>query len=195
MYRKTARRASSLVCQSLRINSSNSRVEKKLSATALSYQSPLPLMLATIPCAASAARYAAALYWVDSIGHRNTPSARWAMTKTGKRKSSCCTRAPLRSPGRPPVLHRAARRPFWAAIAAGLSSEDAARVAGVSPPVGARWFRKCGGMPPSQLGANAPAPSGRYLSISAREELALLRAQGLGVGASARPQGRPPATI
>ena len=117
------------------------------------------------------------------------------MTKTGKRKSSCCTRAPLRSPGRPPVLHRAARRPFWAAIAAGLSSEDAARVAGVSPPVGARWFRKCGGMPPSQLGANAPAPSGRYLSISAREELALLRAQGLGVRASARQLGRTPSTI
>ena len=68
-------------------------------------------------------------------------------------------------------------------------------MAGVSPPVGARWFRKCGGMPPSQLGANAPAPSGRYLSISAREELALLRAQGLGVRASARQRGRPPATI
>ena len=32
------------------------------------------------------------------------------------------------------------RRRFWAAIAAGRSSEDAAVEAGVSPAVGTRWF-------------------------------------------------------
>lgn len=36
-------------------------------------------------------------------------------------------RAKMRSPGRPPVVHRAERRPFWAAIASGRSSEEAAQ--------------------------------------------------------------------
>jgi len=38
-------------------------------------------------------------------------------------------------------------------------------------------------------------PSGRYLSFAEREELALLRAQGLGVRAIARKMGRDPSTI
>lgn len=117
------------------------------------------------------------------------------MTKTGKRRSSRCTRAPLRSPGRPPVLHRAERRPYWAAIAGGLSSEDAARAAGVSSPVGVRWFRECGGMPPSQLAASAPQRSSRYLSLAEREELAILRAQDHGVREIARRMARAPSTI
>lgn len=43
---------------------------------------------------------------------------------------------------------------------------------GVSTPVGSRWFREGGGMPPLPL---AP-PSGRYLSFAEREEIALLMA-------------------
>lgn len=117
------------------------------------------------------------------------------MTKTGKRKSARSTRTKLRSPGRPPVLARAARRPFWEAIARGLTSEDAARVAGVSPPVGTRWFRHCGGMPPSHLRSSVPVRSGRYLALLEREELALLHAQGHGVRAIARRLGRSPSTI
>jgi hypothetical protein len=46
-------------------NSSCSTVAKKLSATALSQQSPLPLMLATAPCWARSARYAP-LDWVEA---------------------------------------------------------------------------------------------------------------------------------
>jgi len=38
-------------------------------------------------------------------------------------------------------------------------------------------------------------PSGRYPSFAEREELALLRAQGLGVRAIARETGRAPSTI
>jgi IS30 family transposase len=38
-------------------------------------------------------------------------------------------------------------------------------------------------------------PTGRYLSFAEREELALLRAQGLGVRAAAREMGRDPSTI
>jgi len=117
------------------------------------------------------------------------------MTKTGKRRSSRSTRALLRSPGRPPVLHRAERRLFWEAIAAGVTSEEAARVAGVSSPVGVRWFRECGGMPPSHLAPSAPRGSARYLSFPERVELALLQAQGVGVRAIARQLARAPSTI
>jgi IS30 family transposase len=83
------------------------------------------------------------------------------------------------------------RQRFWAAIARGLSSEDAAVDAGVSPAVGVRWFREGGGMPSVAL---APA-SGRYLSFAEREEVAILRAQGAGVREIARRLGRSPSTI
>ncbi|WP_444543575.1 IS30 family transposase [Micromonospora okii] len=80
---------------------------------------------------------------------------------------------------------------FWARIAEGLTSEDAAVACGVSGPVGSRWFRERGGMPSISL---AP-PSGRYLSFVEREEIALLRARGAGVREIARTLGRDPATI
>src|SRR5689334_1530158 len=64
---------------------------------------------------------------------------------TRKRRSDRAGRGILRSPGRPGVARREDRRRFWAAIAAGLTSEDAARGAGVSPAVGTRWFREAGG--------------------------------------------------
>ena len=95
-----------------------------------------------------------------------------------KRRSDRSGRAPLRSPGRPPVAGRNELRRFWAAIASGLSSEDAAASANVPQAVGARWFRKAGGMPPAMFGPSAKPHSGRYLSFAEREEIALLRAQG-----------------
>ncbi|MEJ7788222.1 MAG: IS30 family transposase [Solirubrobacteraceae bacterium] len=97
----------------------------------------------------------------------------------------------MRSPGRPPNGRREHRQRFWAAIARGLSSEDAAVVAGVSGPVGVRWFREAGGMAPLPLAA----PSGRYLSFAEREEIALLRAEGCAVREVARRLGRSPSTI
>ena len=96
----------------------------------------------------------------------------------------------MRSPGRPGV-RRELEREFWRRVAKGLSSEDAALACGVSQPVGTRWFREAGGMPPIDL---APL-SGRYLSFAEREELALLRARRLGVRAIARELGRSPSTI
>ena len=95
-----------------------------------------------------------------------------------KRRSDRSGRAPLPSPGRPPVAGREERSLFWAAIAAGLTSVDAAVEAGVSQPVGTRWFRKAGGMPPAMFRSSAKPLSGRYLSFAEREEIALLRAQG-----------------
>jgi IS30 family transposase len=101
----------------------------------------------------------------------------------------------LSSPGRPSVARREDRRRFWAAIAAGRASEDAAVDARVSPAVGVRWFRQAGGMPPSHLSRSSKPMSGRSLSFTEREELALSRAQGHGVREIARRLGRAPSTI
>jgi IS30 family transposase len=110
---------------------------------------------------------------------------------TRKRRSDRAGRPAMRSPGRPTAGRREHRQRFWAAIAIGLASEDAAAVAGVSAAVGVRWFREGGGMPSVSL---APL-SGRYLSFVEREEIALLRAGGRGVREIARRLGRSPSTI
>lgn len=100
-------------------------------------------------------------------------------------------RAPLRSPGRPPINRRAEQQLFWRWIAEGLSSEQAAVASGVSRPLGTRWFREAGGMPPISL----DPPSGRYLSFAEREQIALLRAKECGVREIARRLQRWPSTI
>jgi IS30 family transposase len=114
---------------------------------------------------------------------------------TRRRRSDRAGRGVLRSPGRPGVARREDRRRFWTAIAAGQSSEDAALGAGVSPAVGARWFREAGGMPPATLAPAAKPPSGRHLSFADREEIALGRAQGRGVREIARRLERSASTI
>ena len=113
------------------------------------------------------------------------------MAERKRRRADRAGRPPMRSPGRPPVARREDRQRFWAGIARGLTSEDAAVQAGVSPVVGARWFRDSGGMPTV---SQAPL-SGRYLSLVEREEIALGRARGCGVRAIARRLGRAPSTI
>src|SRR5437764_3147212 len=93
--------------------------------------------------------------------------------------------------GHPPAGRREHRVRFWTAIVRGASSERAAVEAGVLPSIGVRWFRKGGGMPPLDL---APV-SGRYLSFTEREEIAVLLAGGWGVREIARRLGRAPSTI
>lgn len=93
--------------------------------------------------------------------------------------------------GRPGVNQKQNLQRFWIAIAKGLSSEEAAAVAGVSSAVGARWFRQSGGMPNISL---TPL-SVRFLSFAEREEIALLRVQGHGIREIARRVGRHPSTI
>src|SRR5205085_9930718 len=95
-----------------------------------------------------------------------------------------------RGKGRPPAGRREHVVRFWEAIARGASSERAAVEAGVLPSVGVRWFRKGGGMPPLTL---APV-SGRYLSFTEREEIAVLLAGGWGVREIARRIGCAPST-
>lgn len=80
---------------------------------------------------------------------------------------------------------------FWDAIALGVKTEEACVEAGVSGPVGFRWFRHAGGVNPCL----PQTVSGRYLSFSEREEIALLNAREVGVGEIARRMGRSPSTI
>jgi IS30 family transposase len=107
----------------------------------------------------------------------------WIASRTG--------RPAMRSPGRPPGWRREHQQRFWIAIATGMSSEDAGIYVGVSPAVGTRWFRQGGGMRSVSL---VPA-SGRYLSFAEREDIALLRARGVGIREIARQLGRCPSTI
>ncbi|GAA1590378.1 hypothetical protein GCM10009789_50050 [Kribbella sancticallisti] len=95
-------------------------------------------------------------------------------------------RPPMRSPGRPEPS-RAVQREFWRLIASDVTTVEAAESVGVSWPVGARWFRHAGGMPPISL----DEPTGRYLSF-AEEEIALLRVKEVGVRGIARRIGRDP---
>ena len=113
------------------------------------------------------------------------------MAASKRRRSDRALRPPMCSPGRPTVGRREHRQRFWEEVARGLSSEKSAVAAGVSPAVGARWFRQCGGMPPFSL---RPL-SGRYLSFVEREEIAVLHAGGCGVREIARQLGRSPSTI
>ena len=113
----------------------------------------------------------------------------------GRRRSDRVLRGKLRSPGRPGVARREDRRRFWVLVAQGLSSEDAAMEVGISQPVGTRWFREAGGMAPSHLSRSSKPLSARYLAFAEREEIALWRAQGLGVQEIDRRLQRAPSTL
>jgi len=113
------------------------------------------------------------------------------MRQRQRRRLQAAGRTPMRSPGRPGVARREERQRFWGAIARGLSSEDAAVEAGVSQPVGTRWFRESGGMPSiTQLPL-----SGRYLSFAEREEIAILHARKCGMREIARRLGRSSSSV
>ena len=112
-----------------------------------------------------------------------------------RRHSDRAGRAVLRSPGRPGVSQREDRRRFWTLIAEGLPSERAAIISGVSTPVAVRWFREAGGIVPAMFAPSSKPLSGRYLSFAEREEIALGRAQGLGVCEIGRRLDRSASTI
>ena len=99
-------------------------------------------------------------------------------------------RSPMKSPGAP-SLRREVERLFWREIARGLGSDEAAAAVGVSQAAGSRWFRQRGGM---ALFMDEPV-SGRYLSFAEREDIALLKAQRVGVREIARQLGRSASTI
>jgi IS30 family transposase len=83
------------------------------------------------------------------------------------------------------------QREFWRLIATGVTTVEGSLAVGVSWPVGTRWFRHAGGMPPISLAE----PTGCYLTFEEREEIAILRARGFGVRQIARAVRRDPSTI
>jgi IS30 family transposase len=83
------------------------------------------------------------------------------------------------------------RRRFWRLVAAGVGPEAAGLVVGVASSGARVWFAEAGGMTPMDLAE----PSGRYLSWSEREEIALGLAAGKSLRQVARELGRDPATV
>jgi len=112
-------------------------------------------------------------------------------TMRERQRAAQLYRGQIPSPGRPTIAWRQDRVRFWTAIARGLKTEDAGVEAGVSSPVAYRWFRHAGGVNPALL----PTVSGRYLSFAEREDIAIWRAQKLGVREIARRLSRDPSTI
>jgi IS30 family transposase len=83
------------------------------------------------------------------------------------------------------------RRRFWRSIGSGASQAEAAAAAGVSHKQGKEWFAKAGGMSPICL----REPSGRYLSVAEREEIAVGIAAGESIRAIAAKLGRAASTV
>jgi len=158
--------------------------------TALSQQLPLRLMLPVRPWRLSKARWASLAYWADLTGRRNTFLLEVCMGRSAGWQKQDTGRETMRSPGAPSLCREVERR-FWVQIATGITSEKAAEAVGASQAVGSRWFRHRGGMP---LFMSNPV-SGRYLSFAEREEIGMLRAQGVGVREIARQTGRSPSTV
>ena len=92
--------------------------------------------------------------------------------------------------GRPPVRVEV-QKAFWREVAAGRSVVDAGLVVGVSRPTAQRLYSRSGGVIP----ADREPPSGRRLTFVEREEIALLRAGGVGVRQIARAVGRSASTV
>ena len=128
---------------------------------------------------------------MNSTGRRNTSIMGCAMRNRNRQKEIRLYRGHIPSPGRPGIAWREDRVKFWAAIAGGLKSDEAGAEAGVSSPVAYRWFKHAGGVNPCL----PPTTTGRYLSFTEREDIALLLAQKLGVREIARRLGRHPSTI
>lgn len=112
-----------------------------------------------------------------------------------KRASGHSTGSTLSSPGRLRAAQRSQQTKVWQLIHQGVSSEDAGVQDGASAPVRSRWFREAGGMPPTKFGGLSERLSGGYLCFAEREEIALYKAQGLGVCAVAPKIGRSASTI
>ena len=81
-------------------------------------------------------------------------------------------------------------RVFWRARVAGVPHEDAVALAGVSATAGRVWIAESGGMVPDLC-----EPSGRFLSLAEREEIAAGWAAGLSRAEIARGLGRHRLTV
>jgi IS30 family transposase len=82
-------------------------------------------------------------------------------------------------------------QPFWAALQRGEFITDAAAEARTYRKRGTRWLAACGGVRPRR-GRDL---TGRYLSFSEREEIALATARGESIRCVGRRLGRSPSTV
>jgi IS30 family transposase len=90
-----------------------------------------------------------------------------------------------------PAAPRALQVRFWEGVRSGLGVTEARLAAGVGNEIAFRWFKQAGG-----VRSNGPRPvSGRYLSVTEREEIAVGLAAGESVRAVAARLGRSPSTI
>ncbi len=80
---------------------------------------------------------------------------------------------------------------FWQVIAGGSTLQAACDAVGVDRRTGRRWRRATGGQVPRKK----PEPSGRYLSLEERLQIADLRVAGACVRAIATQIGRSPSTV
>src|SRR4029450_12903082 len=128
----------------------------KDSMAALSAQAPTRPIDPCRPAARRARAKAWERNWADSAGRRNTSVVEVLMATMRERQRAVrLYRGQIPSPGRPTVAWRQDRVQFWVAIARGAKTEDAAVDAGVSSPVGFRWFRHAGGGNPRLSPAGA----------------------------------------
>ena len=97
----------------------------------------------------------------------------------GRRRSDRALRDKLRSPGRPGMARREDRLRFWALIAAGLSSEDAAIGAGCRRRSGPVGFGRLVACPLRHLRHRRSRCRGAILAFAEREEIALGACTGL----------------
>ena len=80
---------------------------------------------------------------------------------------------------------------FWLVIASGSTLQAACDAVGVDRRTGRRWRQATGGQVPRKR----PEPSGRYLSVEERLQIADLRLAGAGVRMIATQVGRSASTI
>lgn len=88
------------------------------------------------------------------------------------------------------ALPRAAQDEFWKVHARGVRIKDAALEAGVDYEAAREWVSQAGGIRPRRR-----PPSGRFLSLAEREEIAVALAAGCSVRAIARSLNRSASTI
>jgi len=190
IHSKIAEPSSSLVAQVRRSSSSCCIVDQNDSMSPLSTELATRPIEPGSPASRSRCPNVQDVNWVDSTGRRDTSGVGVGMGRPAGWMKELTGRSAMRSPGAP-SLRRGVEREFWRQVAKGLTSEDAAVAVGASQAAGSRWFRERGGMASLDL---APL-SGRYLSFGEREEIALLRAQNVGVSQIAGRLGRHRSTI
>ncbi len=87
---------------------------------------------------------------------------------------------------------REEKRRFWEVVRAGATRTEAALAAGVAEQSARRWFHQAGGVLPPSV---PEASSGRYLSMSEREEIFAGVERGESIRRIAKAVGRDPSTV